>query len=281
MAQQTPRTRLRSDTQVGIPETLISERNNQILDACLLLLSGSHIGRRCAIPSGVSLLGRQASCTVQLDDESISRTHAEFSSTASGVQVRDLDSTNGVAINGTPISESSLTHGDLIHVGGIAARFLQGGAIESAARSELYRLGTTEPLTGGFTRSHFSQVLDKEKSRAQRHNTPLALLTVHLVNYEAVVLQHGQPVANHLVAHVARNVRRFSRAQDSMGRTRPNELCLILPHTTLPNARIAVQRLADALNKLTIPTETRPIPIQVDLVLESPTTFGSGRSNPN
>jgi transcriptional regulator with AAA-type ATPase domain len=66
------------------------------------------------------VLGRDASCAVQLDGHDVSRRHAVLRKTdgGTGTVVVDLGSRNGVRINGRPIAAASLGPGDVLKLGG-------------------------------------------------------------------------------------------------------------------------------------------------------------------
>src|SRR3712207_2502271 len=62
-------------------------------------------GKRMAIGRGGAVLGRSRDCDVVLADPNVSRRHAEIRPDGGGGWVvRDLGSTNGVKVNGRPIS---------------------------------------------------------------------------------------------------------------------------------------------------------------------------------
>jgi pSer/pThr/pTyr-binding forkhead associated (FHA) protein len=73
---------------------------------------------------GVYLIGREGADIV-LDDEKVSRKHAEIGLYGPGAYVlRDLASTNGTLLNGRRVSEKAkLKHWDLIRVGDTHLRF--------------------------------------------------------------------------------------------------------------------------------------------------------------
>lgn len=65
-----------------------------------------------------AVLGRSRDCDVVLDDPNVSRHHAEVRPSGGSWTVHDLGSTNGVKVNGRPISgPQSLHAGDLIELG--------------------------------------------------------------------------------------------------------------------------------------------------------------------
>jgi hypothetical protein len=82
-------------------------------------------GRTEVLGSGGAVLGRSRDCDVVLDDRSVSRRHAELVRHGDGFLLRDLDSTNGSAVNGKRIREAAVQPGDDITVGTVALTFEQ------------------------------------------------------------------------------------------------------------------------------------------------------------
>lgn len=68
-------------------------------------------------------IGRGKAMDVVLHDSSVSREHAEVLHDAAGCTVRDLDSTNGVRVNGARVREHPIAPGDLLRFGNAEMRF--------------------------------------------------------------------------------------------------------------------------------------------------------------
>ena len=88
----------------------------------LHVLNGKDPGRRIELRTPM-LLGRLPECDVQLDDVSVSRRHARITERAGGWAIEDLDSTNGVRVNGTSVRQATLEHGDTIELGSVKMTF--------------------------------------------------------------------------------------------------------------------------------------------------------------
>ena len=91
-----------------------------LINAVLVLNNGERV-----VLDGDSLkIGRQATCRVVFNDSNVSREHAQMRRTADGWKVLDLNSTNGVKINGQQIvAEQLLVNGDELAFGTSTARF--------------------------------------------------------------------------------------------------------------------------------------------------------------
>jgi hypothetical protein len=74
-------------------------------------------GNRHEIDKRRVVLGRSKDCDIQLADPNISRRHAELRQDGSAYWLVDLDSTNGVLVNGRKTARAKLESGDTITIG--------------------------------------------------------------------------------------------------------------------------------------------------------------------
>jgi pSer/pThr/pTyr-binding forkhead associated (FHA) protein len=64
-----------------------------------------------------TLIGRAPSCDLQIPDDSMSREHAVVLCDGESASVEDLQSTNGIKVNGKRVRSHELSHGDEIEIG--------------------------------------------------------------------------------------------------------------------------------------------------------------------
>jgi len=69
------------------------------------------------------VLGRSRECDVQIEDANVSRRHAELRQEGSAYWIVDLDSTNGVEVNGRRVKRSKLESGSRFTVGSTEVTF--------------------------------------------------------------------------------------------------------------------------------------------------------------
>ncbi len=62
-------------------------------------------------------LGRGPGVDFAIDDPCMSRKHAVLELGGNGFQIRDLGSTNGILVNGSPVQITELKHGDRFELG--------------------------------------------------------------------------------------------------------------------------------------------------------------------
>ncbi|HSL94949.1 MAG TPA: DUF3662 and FHA domain-containing protein [Thermoleophilia bacterium] len=71
----------------------------------------------------VTVLGRSRRCDIVLTDPNVSRQHAEVRRAGGEFVVRDLDSTNGLRVNGRVVKQATLRAGDRVELGTTELRF--------------------------------------------------------------------------------------------------------------------------------------------------------------
>jgi pSer/pThr/pTyr-binding forkhead associated (FHA) protein len=100
-----------------------SQRGSQIGGARLVLLGGPQIGKSIgastAIPEPPAkvVIGRAETCQLILNDPDVSREHAEVVRDLDGVTIRNLESKNGVIVQGNSVQQRRLRDGDEIMLG--------------------------------------------------------------------------------------------------------------------------------------------------------------------
>src|SRR5438132_3757297 len=80
----------------------------------------------------ILLVGRHPECDIQIDSRKISRRHCCIAQVNDYLVVRDLDSTNGIRINGVRVIEGKLKAGDELTMGNHRYRVTWDGAAAAA-----------------------------------------------------------------------------------------------------------------------------------------------------
>ena len=81
-------------------------------------------GQRISLGDRPVTIGRLSDCTIPLNDQNVSRRHAEIRPGRGAYVVADLGSTNGTMVNGTRIGgEQRLSDGDILSFGSTYVRF--------------------------------------------------------------------------------------------------------------------------------------------------------------
>jgi hypothetical protein len=80
-------------------------------------------GRKYEVTKQRTVIGRSRECDVQIEDPSASRRHAEVRQEGTAYWIVDLDSTNGLEVNGLRVKRAKLDHGDKITIGSTEISF--------------------------------------------------------------------------------------------------------------------------------------------------------------
>lgn len=92
--------------------------------SCLLVTSGRTKGQTYQVsPERDCVIGRTSDCDICIADPRISRRHCVIVPGQAGFLVRDLDSANGLLLNGTKIREAPLKEGDRLTIGSAEMEF--------------------------------------------------------------------------------------------------------------------------------------------------------------
>jgi hypothetical protein len=80
-------------------------------------------GNKHEVTKRRTLIGRSKECDIQLEDPGASRRHAEVRQEGTAYWIVDLDSTNGLEVNGMRTQRAKLDHGDTITIGSTEISF--------------------------------------------------------------------------------------------------------------------------------------------------------------
>jgi pSer/pThr/pTyr-binding forkhead associated (FHA) protein len=134
----------------------------------LVYRNGKFVGQELALTRSIASVGREEDNEVWLDDDTISRYHAELAWDKGQVYVTDNGSLNGVLLNGRHIRSSTLVKsGDELEIG--AHRFMLKYAEQPVSRDEL-----DDPLLPQLRRVSASRAGTSSPGKTPEGKQPLA-----------------------------------------------------------------------------------------------------------
>lgn len=89
-----------------------------------LIIANGRTEREILLVGNITI-GRDPACHVSDPDPLLSRRHAEILANIHGVSIRDLDSRNGVLVNGEKTHEQVLLPGDVVQMGHLQLRYVE------------------------------------------------------------------------------------------------------------------------------------------------------------
>lgn len=228
--------------------TVISQLPNKSTnsrEACLVVINGVDLGKKYSLAQASTVIGRSTKVDIQIDEESISRSHAVIDNYGEEIMVRDLESTNGTYVNDRPIREQRLLDGDQVKIGRTIFKFLTGSNIEAAYHDEIYRLTTTDGLTQIFNKRYFLQEMEREMSRCVRYERALSLVMIDIDHFKPINDTYGHLAGDHILRQVAQRIVRQIRSTDIFARYGGEEFILLLPEI----GKVQAIQLADKLRQ--------------------------------
>lgn len=118
-----------------------------------------------------------------------------------------------------------------------------------------WRDAVTDELSGLFNHRFFHHCLEKEVDRVRRYQFSLALVIIDLDNFKKYNDTWGHLQGDKALACAARILQDTVRASDTVARYGGEEFAIILPQTTLVQAKQLCERIREAI-------ESTPIPLQ-------------------
>lgn len=116
---------------------------------------------------------------------------------------------------------------------------------------QLSELNRVDPLTGLLNRSYWEEVLLHELRRHQRLERPSALLMMDIDAFKSINDQQGHPAGDEVIRGVAGVLGQTLRDIDIAGRYGGDEFGVVLPYTTLAEARTVAERIRAAVQTTT------------------------------
>ncbi len=120
----------------------------------LTVVEGPGVGTTWESASDVCSIGSHPLNDFPLDDSTVSRFHCEVRIGPKGPQVKDLDSTNGVIVDGVQVADGFLRGGSLLRLGRIVVRFdfsAETNRLQLSAHTRFGSLvGTSAAMRGCF-----------------------------------------------------------------------------------------------------------------------------------
>jgi Nif-specific regulatory protein len=153
------------------------------MGARLIAVAGPLLKMEFPLDDEATVIGRDVAATVCVKSRSASRRHCAVRREGDQYFIRDLGSRNGTLVNGLPVTECVLHHGDQIAVSDSLFVFAVDLQAESALRTEVTESGDATPLE--FSSVHPAEPLFRDPHRllssmSRRHGIQLqALLEIN------------------------------------------------------------------------------------------------------
>lgn len=177
----------------------------------MVVLTGPEQGAIFPLTLGETVIGRcETQANIVLSDRGVSRAHAKFVVKEKQVEVVDLDSTNGVFVNGSLLATSKLKPGDTVTLSDdTSLRLTLEDEKVSQVLAELYREAVLDPSGVLNQKSFFQRLLS---------GSDACLAVVEVDRLEQFRDRFGHKVVEELVARVADALKSGVAGKGKVGR---------------------------------------------------------------
>ncbi len=127
----------------------------------------------------------------------------------------------------------------------------------------LVRQAIHDPLTGVFSRRSGEEILSMQWSAAQRNESHLALAFIDLDHFKNINDNFGHEAGDKVLRNFAAHLSKTLRGSDSLLRWGGEEFLLLMPNTSLEEARFALDRMQS--NELGLRPDGQPLTASIGL----------------
>lgn len=155
----------------------------------VLILDGM-ILKEVTLTKERTTIGRRPHNDLVIDSRAISGEHAVIVAMSDGVTIEDLDSTNGTAMNGQPITKQKLKHNDLIELAKYQIQYIE----ESDPLTNKLHPAVIRIVSGRNLGKELE--LSKEHTRIGQPGVQIAVIEKRLDRYFLVQQEGPLPIVN-------------------------------------------------------------------------------------
>ncbi len=231
-------------------KTIIADPGSSIFNppkksaACLVQYSGTNLGKRYVLDQKEMVVGRAPTVEIVVNEQSVSRSHAQCLQQGDEIYVADLGSSNGTYVNDKKISTRQvLRDGDIIRLGNIVFKFFAQGNIENVFHDKIYRMATIDVGTNIFNKKYLVEALETEVKFSRAYGRPLSIIYFDLDFFKKVNDTYGHGVGDGILRDSATLVKSIVRKEDIFCRYGGEEFVILLPATDAKTAYELAERI--------------------------------------
>lgn len=237
----------------------------------LIVLYPQNQFKQIPLERGTVILGRGTDANIRLDDELVSRKHCALTFDGRYVIVKDLGSTNGTFVDGSPIDSTgkNLESDNRLQIGKMVLKVDFKDPSEEAFDRELYEAATMDPLTKISNRRTFMDRSLGELALARRNNYFVHAIMVDADHFKRVNDTWGHQCGDMVLKEIARILKEEKRESDLLARYGGEEFVLLLSGIGPEDAKKSAERLRSAVERHRFSWKDTIIPITISLGLSS------------
>lgn len=212
--------------------------------ACLIQYSGTNLGKRYILDEDKMIVGRSPNVSIVINEQSVSRQHAQCLQANDFSEIEDLNSSNGTFVNNTKITgRTKLSDGDIIRFGTVIFKYFAHENIEHVFHDKIYRMATIDGGTQTFNKKYLLESLESEFKFSTSYNKDLSVIYFDLDFFKKVNDTYGHNAGDYILKEISTLVKADIRKDDIFCRFGGEEFVILLPNTDAKTAYDLAERL--------------------------------------
>ncbi len=213
----------------------------------LVVATGEQAGTRVVLDRSI-VIGRDPVSELVLADALVSWHHARIEDRGDSWTLIDLDSTNGISVNGERCTEWRLNPSDRIVIGSTAILFELQDGLSQALNENVENLLNVDDLSGLLVRRKFDTELERLLEFARRQGEPIALLVMDLDGIKKINDTHGHLFGAYTIAEAGRLIARVISGAGIGCRFGGDEYLAALPGLDSGDATHFAERILETIH---------------------------------
>lgn len=222
------------------------------------------------IQQSVTKLGRSSDCDIQIEEDSVSRFHAEIQKTPDGFIVVDCNSTNGVLVNDQRVTSLLLKSGDRLQLGARIYRFLANSDFEAQYHETVYSMMTRDGLTGVHNKRYLLECLQREVARCKRYQRPISVLLMDVDHFKKINDTLGHLIGDEVLKELARRLQAELREDEILARFGGEEFAVVMVEVDPERAMQIGERCRLAICSTPFQLSSGPLDVSVSVGVAAP-----------
>jgi two-component system cell cycle response regulator len=212
----------------------------------LVVLTGDDMGQRAVVEHSM-MIGRDPEGDLVLSDGLVSWHHARVEDRGDSWTLVDLDSTNGLTVNGESCKERALVPNDRIVMGGTAISFELQDALKQALNESVEHMLNVDDLSGLLVRRKFDGEFERLVDAARVAKRPIALLVMDLDGVKKINDTHGHLFGAYVIGEAGRVIGRVVRGRGVACRFGGDEYLAALPDLDATQGAVIAEAILSAI----------------------------------
>lgn len=132
---------------------------------------------------------------------------------------------------------------------------------------KIQRQATTDGLTNLVNYRTFYRTLEKEMWRSRRYNERISIIMIDIDNLKNINDKYGHRTGDEVIRQVSRQIQGCVRHMDTAARYGGDEFAIILPNTSVSEAKLVAKRMVENVSKTKLKLNSGKISLSISVGL--------------